>query len=136
MENKTNRAQKGLMILVICLAVGALGYIGYSIYQDIQDHREFEKQWAIDNQVDIQRLNDSTYHVNLGNGSACFTVEKFQDSLSMTGVNLVMVILDRDTLTVMSTGASATWKHVYEFAYYDFFEDSIPDRSRISFNLN
>lgn len=136
MENENKRTGKGLMILLICLAVGALGYVGYLTYQDIQDHIEFEKQWAIDSQVDVQRLNDSTYHVNLGDGSACFTIEKFQDSLSMTCVNLVMVILERDTLTVMSTVASAKWKHVYEFAYHDFFEDSIPDSSKVSFNLN
>ena len=135
MENENKRTGKGLMILVICFAVGALGYVGYLTYQDIQDHREFEKQWAIDNHVDVQRLNDSTYHVNLGDGSACFTIEKFQDSLSMTGVNLGVVILDRDTLTVMSTGSSAVWKHVYKFAYYDFFEDSIPDRSKVDIKL-
>lgn len=136
MENENRRTGLGLIILIICLAIGAIGYVGYLTYQDIQDHREFLKQWAIDSQVDVQRLNDSTYHVNLGDGSACFTIEKFQDSLSMTGVNLVMAILDRDTLTVMSTGSSAVWKHVYEFAYHDFFEDSIPDRSKVSFNLN
>lgn len=84
MENENRRTGKGLIILIIGLAIGALGYVGYLTYQDIQDHREFEKQWAIDNQVDVQRLNDSTYHVNLGDGSACFTIEKFQDSLSMT----------------------------------------------------
>ena len=136
MENENRRTGKGLIILIIGLAIGAIVYVGYLTYQDIQDHREFEKQLAIDNQVDVQRLNDSTYHVNLGDGSACFTIEKFQDSLCLTGVNLVMAILDRDTLTVMSTGSSATWKHVYKFAYYDFFEDSIPDRSKVSFNLN
>lgn len=136
MENENKRTGKELMILIICLAVGALGYVGCLTYQDIQDHREFEKQWAIDNQVDVQRLNNSTYHVNLGDGSACFTIEKFQDSLSMTGVNLIMVILDRDTLTVMSTGASAVCKHVYKFAYHDFFEDSIPGRSKVDIKLN
>lgn len=136
MENENKRTGKGLIILIIGLAIGAIGYVGYLTYQDIQDHREFEKQWAIDNQVDVQRLNDSTYHVNLGDGSACFTIEKFQDSLSLTGVNLVMAILDRDTLTVMSTAPSSTWKHVYEFAYYDFFDDTIPDRSKVDIKLN
>ena len=86
MENENRRTGLGLIILIICLAIGAIGYVGYLTYQDIQDHREFLKQWAIDSQVDVQRLNDSTYHVNLGDGSACFTIEKFQDSLSMTGV--------------------------------------------------
>ncbi len=130
MENKTNRAQKGLMILVICLAVGAIGYIGYLAYQDIQGQKEMKQKWTMDSQVDVQRMNDSTYHVNLGNGSSCFTIQKLQDSLSLAGVNLMMVGLCKDTLTIVNRG------HQFTFAYYDFFEDSIPDRSKISFNLN
>lgn len=136
MDKENRKTGKGIVILIIGLAIAAMAYVGYLAYQDIRDHKEFEKQWELDNKVDIQRINDSTYHVNLGDGSACFTIEKFQDSLSLTGVNLVMAILDRDTLTVMSTAPSSTWKHVYEFAYYDFFDDTIPDRSKVDIKLN
>lgn len=136
MENENKRTGLGLIILIICLTIGALGYLGYLMYQDVQDHREFEHQLEIDNQVEVQRLDDSTYHINLGDGSACFTIERFQDSLCFSSVNVVMAILEKDTLTVMSRGSCAKWNHIYQFAYHDFFEDSIPDRSKVSFNLN
>ena len=128
--------KKGLLILIIGLATAAIGYVGHLTYQDIRDQREFEKEWTVGNQVDIQRLSDSAYHINLGDGTSCLTIEKLQDSLAINSVNILMAILDKDTLTVMSSAKSATWKYVYKFAYYDFFEDSIPEPDKISFNLN
>lgn len=136
MENENRRTGKGIVILIIGLAIAVMAYVGYLAYQDIRDHKEFEKQWELDNKVDIQRINDSAYHVNLGDGSSCFTVEKFGDSLSFSAVNVVMAIIEHDTITVMSSSKSSVWKHVYQFGYYDFFDDTIPEPDKISFNLN
>lgn len=130
MENENRRTGKGLIILIIGLAIGALGYVGYLTYQDIQDQKELKQKWAIDSQFDVQRLDDSTYHVNLGDGSSCFTIQKLQDSLSLTGVNLVMAEMCDSILSIKNRD------HEFTFEYKIFFEDSIPDRSKMSFNLN
>jgi len=128
--------KKGILILIIGLVIAAIGYVGHLTYQDIRDQREFKKEWTVGNQVDIQRLSDSAYHINLGDGTSCLTIEKLQDSLAINSVNVHRVTMDNDTLTVMLSPKSAIWKYVYKFAYYDFFEDSIPDTDKISFNLN
>lgn len=134
MENK--RTGYGLIILLIGIAIAAIAYLGYLSFEDIHELREFEKEWENDCQVDIQRINDSTYHINLGDGSACFTIEKSNDSLSFNSVNLVTSLIKDDTITVMSSAKSAKWNHVYKIAYHDLFDDTIPDRSKIKFKFN
>lgn len=134
MENK--KTGYGLIILILSIAIAAIAYLGYLAFEDIHEQKEFEKEWETDCQVDIQRINDSTYHINLGNGSSCFTIEKSNDSLLLNTVNLVTVLIKYDTITVMSTAKSAKWNHVYKIAYHDFFDDTIPDRSKIKIKFN
>jgi len=136
MENEIKNSGKGFVIFIICLEIAALAYIGYTCYESNKEHKEFEKQWEADNHVDIHCINDSTYHINLGDGLSCFTMERFNDSLKISVVNMAHASIKNDTLTVVSTAPSSVWQHTYKFAYHDFFDGPIPDRSKISFNLN
>lgn len=136
MENEIKNSGKGFVIFIICLGIAALAYVGYTWYKSEKEHREFEKQWEIDNNVDIHCINDSTYHINLGDGSACFTMKRFNDSLKIEMVNVAIAMIKDDTITIVSTSNSAVWRHSYRFAYHDFFDDPVPDRSKISFNRN
>lgn len=133
MENEIKNSGKGFVIFFICVAIAALAYIGYTWYESEKEHKEFEKQWETDNHVDIHCINDSTYHINLGDGSSCFTMERFNDSLKIEMVNVALALLKNDTLTIVSTSNSAVWRHSYSFAYHDFFDGPVPDRSKIKF---
>ena len=136
MENEIKNSGKGFVIFIICLGIAALAYVGYTWYESEKEHKEFEKQWEADNNVDIHCINDSTYHINLGDGSSCFTMERFNDSLKIEMVNVALALLKNDTLTIVSTSNSAVWRHTYRFAYHDFFDDPIPDRSKVKFIHN
>lgn len=133
MENETKNSGKGFVIFFICVAIAALAYIGYAWYESEKEHKEFEEQWETDNHVDIHCINDSTYHINLGDGSACFTMKRFNDSLKIEMVNVAIAMIKDDTITIVSTSNSAVWRHSYRFAYHDFFDDPVPDRSKIKF---
>lgn len=133
MENEIKNSGKGFVIFLICLGIAALTYIGYTWYESEKEYKEFEKQWETDNNVDIHCINDSTYHINLGDGSSCFTMKRFNDSLKIEMVNVAIVMIKDDTITIVSTSNSAVWRHSYKFAYHDFFDDPVPDKSKVEF---
>ena len=133
MENEIKNSGKGFVIFLICLAIAVIAYVAYWGYQNIQEHKEFEKQWETDNNVDIHCINDSTYHINLGDGSSCFTMKRFNDSLKIEMINVAIAMIKDDTITIVSTSNSAVWQHSYRFAYHDFFDDPVPDRSKVEF---
>lgn len=133
MENEIKNSGKGFVSFLICLGIAVIVYVAYWGYQSIQEHKKFEKQLETDNNVDIHCINDSTYHINLGDGSSCFTMKRFNDSLKIEMVNVALALLKNDTLTIVSTSNSAVWRHSYRFAYHDFFDDPIPDRSKVKF---
>ena len=133
MEENRDSLSKGLLILIL-FGIACVGFLAYLGIKDIIEQKKWAEQWKIESSTTVDRLDDSTYHINLGDGSSCFTMEKINDSLSLSGVNLYMMVVDKDTITVMAKQNSGS--HIYEFAYNDFYEGNTPFNRKIGFNFN
>ena len=133
MEENRDSLSKGLLILII-IGIACVGFLSYLGIKDVIEQKKWAEQWKIESSTTVDRLDDSTYHINLGDGSSCFTMEKINDSLSLCGVNLYMMVVDKDTITVMAKQNSGS--HIYEFAYKDFYEGNTPFNRKIGFNFN
>jgi len=133
MEENRDSLSKGLLILII-IGIACVGLLLYVAVKDTINENKWQKQWEQESAIAIDRINDSTYHINLGDGSSCFTMEKINDSLSISGVNIYMMTVDKDTITVIAKQNSGS--HIYEFAYKDFYEGNTPFNRKIGFNMN
>lgn len=132
MENETKGLSSGsimLIVILIALVIG-IGYIGTSIYQDVKEYNEITE---VAESTDIKKLNDSTYHVNLGDGACCFTIQKANDSLFLSGTNIRMASVTEDSIYVKSNHKYPT---TYSFSYHQFYDGERPDRSHILFDFN
>lgn len=131
-ENRTSLSI-GLIVMIVIGIVCAVivGVVGVS---DIIEQKKWADQWKIESSTTVDRLDDSTYHINLGDGSSCFTMEKINDSLYLSGVNLYMMVVDKDTITVIAKQNSGS--HIYQFAYKDFYDGNTPFNKKIGFNFN
>lgn len=133
MEENRSSLSKGLLILII-IGIACVGFLAYLVIKDAIEQKKWAEQWKIESSTTVDRINDSTYHINLGDGSSCFTMEKINDSLSLSGVNIYMMAVDKDTITVIAKQNSGS--HIYEFAYKDFYEGNTPFNRKIGFNMN
>ena len=133
MEENRDSLSKGLLILII-IGIACVGFLAYLVIKDAIEQKKWAEQWKIESSTTVDRINDSTYHINLGDGSSCFTMEKINDSLSLSGVNIYMMAVDKDTITVIAKQNSGS--HIYEFAYKDFYEGNTPFNRKIGFNMN
>lgn len=133
MEENRDSLSKGLLILII-IGIVCVGFLAYLGIKDVIEQKKWAEQWKIESSTTVDRLDDSTYHINLGDGSSCFTMEKINDSLSLSGVNIYMMVVDKDTITVIAKQNSGS--HMYEFAYKDFYEGNTPFNRKIGFNFN
>jgi hypothetical protein len=133
MEENRDSLSKGLLILII-IGIVCVGFLAYLGIKDVIEQKKWAEQWKIESSTTVDRINDSTYHINLGDGSSCFTMEKINDSLSLSGVNIYMMSVDKDTITVIAKQNSGS--HIYEFAYKDFYEGNTPFNRKIGFNMN
>lgn len=133
MEENRDSLSKGLLILII-IGIACVGFLSYLVIKDVIEQKKWAEQWKIESSTTVDRINDSTYHINLGDGSSCFTMEKINDSLSLSGVNIYMMAVDKDTITVIAKQNSGS--HMYEFAYKDFYEGNTPFNRKIGFNFN
>lgn len=133
MEENRDSLSKGLLILII-IGIACVGLLLYVAVKDTINENKWQKQLEQESAIAVDRINDSTYHINLGDGSACFTMEKINDSLSLSGVNIYMMAVDKDTITVIAKQNSGS--HIYEFAYKDFYNGNTPFNRKIGFNFN
>lgn len=133
MEENRDALSKGLLILII-IGIACVGLLLYVAVKDTINENKWQEQWEQESNIAVDRINDSTYHINLGDGSSCFTMEKINDSLSLSGVNIYMMAVDKDTITVIAKQNSGS--HIYEFAYKDFYEGNTPFNRKIGFNMN
>lgn len=133
MEENRSSLSKGLLILII-IGIACVGFLLYITAKDTIELNELKKQVNVESKTSIEKIDDSTYHINLGDGSSCFTMEKINDSLSLSGVNIYMMAVDKDTITVIAKQNSGS--HIYEFAYKDFYEGNTPFNRKIGFNMN
>lgn len=133
MEENRDVLSKGLLILII-IGIACVGLLLYVAVKDTINENKWQEQWEQESNIAVDKINDSTYHINLGDGSSCFTMEKINDSLSMSGVNIYMMAVDKDTITVIAKQNSGS--HIYEFAYKDFYEGNTPFNRKIGFNMN
>lgn len=131
-ENRTSLS-KGLIVLII-IGLICIGVIAYFGIKDIREQNEWAEQWKKECTTSVDRIDDSTYHINLGDGGSCFTIQKIDDSLSLSGVNIWMVTVENDSLSVVSHQKSG--HHTYKFAYSDFFTGPTPNRDKIGFSMN
>ena len=123
-----------MLVVLIAIGIAFVGWVVYMLAADIIKENKWKEQWEKESTTVIERIDKSTYHINLGDGSSCFTMEKIDDSLSLTGVNVYMMVVDRDSVTV--AGKQKSGHHIYKFAYNDFFEGDTPYNSKIGFNMN
>lgn len=133
MEENRDSLSKGLLILII-IGIACVGLLLYVAVKDTINENKWQEQMEQKSAIAVDRINDSTYHINLGDGSSCFTMEKINDSLSLSGVNIYMMAVDKDTITVIAKQNSGS--HIYEFAYKDFYEGNTPFNRKIGFNMN
>lgn len=133
MEENRDALSKGLLILII-IGIACVGFLLYIAVKDSINKNKWQEQWEQESAIAVDRINDSTYHINLGDGSSCFTMEKINDSLSLSGVNIYMMTVDKDTITVIAKQNSGS--HIYEFAYKDFYDGNTPFNRKIGFNMN
>lgn len=133
MEENRSSLSKGLFILII-IGIACVGFLAYLVIKDAIEQKKWAEQWKIESSTTVDRINDSTYHINLGDGSSCFTMEKINDSLSMSGVNIYMMSVDKDTITVIAKQNSGS--HIYQIAYKDFYDGNTPFNRKIGFNMN
>lgn len=87
MEENRDVLSKGLLILII-IGIACVGLLLYVAVKDTINENKWQEQWEQESNIAVDKINDSTYHINLGDGSSCFTMEKINDSLSMSGVNI------------------------------------------------
>lgn len=116
------------------IGVVALGAVLYFAIQDSRERQAIAEQAKIDAQVDVNRINDSTYHFNLGDGSSCFTLELDNDTLTVDMVNVMLYHIDSDTITVITIRNKA--EHKYQFNYSHYFNGSLPEKSKVKFIHN
>ena len=133
MEENRDSLSKGLLILII-IGIACVGFLLYIAVKDSINENKWQKQLEQESAIAVDRINDSTYHINLGDGSSCFTMEKINDSLSLKGVNIYMVSFDKDTITIIAKQNSGS--HIYQFAYNDFYDGNTPFNRKIGFNMN
>lgn len=131
-ENKCSLS-KGLLILIL-IGIACVGFLIYITVKDTIELNELKKQVNVESKASIEKVDDSTYHINLGDGSSCFTMEKINDSLSLSGVNIYMVSINNDTITVIAKQNSGS--RIYQFAYKDFYDGNTPFNRKIGFNMN
>ena len=81
MEENRSSLSKGLLILII-IGIACVGFLAYLVIKDAIEQKKWAEQWKIESSTTVDRLDDSTYHINLGDGSSCFTMEKINDSFS------------------------------------------------------
>lgn len=133
MEENRDSLSKGLLILII-IGIACVGFLLYLVVKDSINEKRWQEQWEQESTIAVDRINDSTYHINLGDGSSCFTMEKINDSLSLSGVNIYMMAVDKDTITVIAKQNSGS--HIYQFAYKEFYQGPTPFNRKIGFNFN
>ena len=132
-NNGKSELSKGLFI-VILIGIALVGWLACMLGAEMINENKRENQWETESVTKIDRIDDNAYHVNLGDGSSCFTMEKIDDSLSLNGVNVYMFVVDKDSITV--AGKQKSGQHIYRFAYNDFFEGSAPYNNKIGFTMN
>ena len=93
-----------------------------------------DRKGVIDAQVDVNRIDDSTYHFNLGDGSSCFKLELANDTLTVYMVNVMLCHINNDTITVITMRNKA--EHEYQFNYSHYFNGSVPEKSKVKFIHN
>ena len=129
MENESKLSK--LLVVIMILGLFALGGVLYFAIQDSRERQALEEQAKIDAQVDVNRIDDSTYHFNLGDGSSCFTLGLSDDTLVVDMVNVMLCQINNDTITVITIKNGN--EHVYTMKYSHYFKGEVPDRSRIKF---
>ena len=132
MENESKLSK--LLVIIMILGVVALGAVLYFAIQDSRERQELVEQAKIDAHVDVNRIDDSTYHFNLGDGSSCFTLELANDTLTVDMVNVMLCHIDNDTITVITMRNKA--EHEYQFNYSHYFNGSVPEKSKVKFIHN
>lgn len=131
-ENRTSLSIGLIVMIVLGIACAIIvGAVGVS---DILEQKKWAEQWEIESSTAVDRIDDSTYHINLGDGSSCFTMEKIGDSLSLSGVNVCAMFVNHDSITVIAKQNSG--HHAYRFAYNNFFEGPTPYSNKIGFLMH
>ncbi len=132
MENESKLSK--ILVIIMIIGVVALGAVLYFAIQDSRERQAIAEQAKIDAHVDVNRIDDSTYHFNLGDGSSCFTLELANDTLTVDMVNVMLCHIDNDTITVITMRNKA--EHVYQFNYSHYFKGSVPEKSKVKFINN
>jgi hypothetical protein len=132
MENESKLSK--ILVIIMILGIAALGAVLYFAIQDSRERQELAEQAKIDAQVDVNRIDDSTYHFNLGDGGSCFTLGLANDTLTVDMVNVMLCHIDNDTITVITMRNKA--KHGYQFNYSHYFKGSVPEKSKVKFIHN
>ena len=132
MENESKLSK--ILVIIMILGLVALGAVLYFAIQDSRERQELVEQAKIDAQVDVNRIDDSTYHFNLGDGSSCFKLELANDTLTVYMVNVMLCHINNDTITVITMRNKA--EHEYQFNYSHYFNGSVPEKSKVKFIHN
>ena len=132
MENESKLSK--ILVIIMILGIAALGAVLYFAIQDSRELQAIEEQAKIDAQVDVNRIDDSTYHFNLGDGSSCFTLELANDTLTVDMVNVMLCHISNDTIAVITMKNKA--EHEYLFKYSHYFKGSVPEKSKVKFIHN
>jgi hypothetical protein len=129
-----NKGLHTLLIILIAIGIASLGFLSYYVINDYLDSEKIEAQWELEQDVAVDYIDDNTYHINLGDGTSCFLMEKIGDSMSFKGVNVSMVLMNNDTIMVAARQKSG--QHLYKFAFHDFYDDEMPNVDNVSFDFN
>lgn len=133
MEENKDTLSKALLILII-IGIACIGFLLYLGVKEYINENRWQEQWKQESSMTVDRINDSTYHINLGDGSSCLKMEKINDSLYLSGVNIFMMTVDNDTITVIAKQNSG--RHIYQLAYKDFYDGNTSFNRKIGFNMN
>lgn len=133
MEENKDTLSKALLILII-IGIACIGFLLYLGVKEYINENRWQEQWKQESSMTVDRINDSTYHINLGDGSSCLKMEKINDSLYLSGVNIFMMTVDNDTITVIAKQNSG--RYIYQLAYKDFYDGNTSFNRKIGFNMN
>lgn len=126
MKEKKEKFNATILFVILGIIIVVLGYL---VFFDTNT----EPIEVVNHDVEIEMVNDSTYHINLEDGYACFTMEKINDSLSIDAVNVTMCTFHNDSISMM---IKKNFEHCYDFSYKDFFNEPLPYLNKIGVKLN
>ena len=133
MENKN--AHSIVLLILVIIGLGALGFIGTSIYKDVKEVNTYKQYFLNMSKTSVERINDSTYTIYLGDSTSYFTMQKSGDKLNVDAHELAIFHSDGDTISVIThktlKGKKYKDEFLYKFKYNDFYDGEMPYRDNI-----